>query len=183
MRHPHFAFLTDPTCSRIPNGTYQVVLLFSEVFFGVTQDGDRAFDISIEGNLRFNEVNIAELGGNMPLQVITLASQETVTDGSLSISFELGGADQPFISAVKIFTSNAPSPTPLPVAAPVVPPPTGAPVPAPTAPPSPAPVPSPTAPPSSAPVPPPTALPTTAPSSAPTADPIVACFNSGGTGE
>lgn len=200
------------TSRRVPIGMYDVVLHFAEIFWGVAIAGEREFDIFIENNLEYDNVNIVELANHEALNAMALSSEVMVIDGSLSISFELSGTgccDLPFVSGVQILAGDSnrlPPPSVL-----FSPAPTASPTHHPTASPTPQPTGQPTKTPSSTPTnsptfPPtmqpttlhptgiptanptfmptgyPTAEPTSVPSPSPTADLLIGCYNAGGSG-
>ncbi|TRZ43495.1 malectin domain-containing carbohydrate-binding protein [Robertkochia solimangrovi] len=102
---PEFGYNFD-----VPNGTYQVILHFAEIYHGATGGGTggtgkRIFDVSIEGDLKLDNYDInAEVG---PQTVTTETFTVTVIDGQLNLFFSalpaVGGVDQPKVSALEIY--------------------------------------------------------------------------------
>jgi hypothetical protein len=94
----------------VPNGTYQVRLLFAEVYW--TAAGARVFDISLEGALAVDDLDIwALVGKDRPTE---LTRTVTVSDGVLNI-VATASADAAKFSALEISYVNAcssPSPSP-----------------------------------------------------------------------
>ncbi|MDN3688840.1 PKD domain-containing protein [Cyclobacterium jeungdonense] len=96
----------------VPNGTYQVILHFAEIYWGANGGGaggagKRVFDVSLEGNVVLDDLDInAEVGTQT---VFTESVQVTVTDGELTMNFtSLGGVDQPKLSGFEILGLNEP---------------------------------------------------------------------------
>jgi N-acetylneuraminic acid mutarotase len=81
----------------IANGTYEVDLRFAEIFW--TSAGKRVFDVSVEGALVLDNLDIwSEVGKDAALDYTVGA---TVTDGVLNIQFT-GVVDQAKISAISV---------------------------------------------------------------------------------
>src|SRR5690606_22485181 len=72
-----YVFAMDP-------GDYDVILHFAEIFSGITEPGQRLFDIVIEGNTVMSGVDIYQLAGDRDT-AITLSFPQSVSDGNLSI--------------------------------------------------------------------------------------------------
>ncbi|WP_162419159.1 malectin domain-containing carbohydrate-binding protein, partial [Cyclobacterium roseum] len=96
----------------VPNGTFQVILHFAEIFWGANGGGadgigKRVFDVSLEGEQVLDGLDInAEVGTQT---VLTRSFEVTVTDGELSMNFtSLPGVDQPKLSAFEILGINEP---------------------------------------------------------------------------
>lgn len=97
----------------VPDGDYDVVLHFAEIFWGATGGGSggagsRVFDVSIEGNLVLDDYDIiADVGSETP---VAKTFNVSVTDGSLDLNFSAlaatGGVDQAKVSAIEIFANN-----------------------------------------------------------------------------
>ena len=97
----------------VPNGNYDVVLHFAEIFWGATGGspggvGSRIFDVSVEGDLVLDNYDIiADVGSETP---VTKTFNVTVNDGSLDMEFSSlaidGGVDQPKVSAIEILENN-----------------------------------------------------------------------------
>ena len=84
----------------VPDGFYEVRLHFAEVWSGAFATGIRVFDVSIEGALVLDDLDIfAEVGANTPyIAAIPVA----VSDGSLNIDFQRV-IQNPNISGIEIF--------------------------------------------------------------------------------
>ena len=95
----------------VPQGRYQVVLHFAEIFFGFRTPGgvgSRKFNVNLEGTRRLTEYDIfAKAGGARRLVKETL--EVNVTDGTLNLAFLRGSASNPTISAIEV----VPLPTPV----------------------------------------------------------------------
>ncbi|MFS4445160.1 PKD domain-containing protein [Maribacter sp. 2307UL18-2] len=97
----------------VPDGNYDVVLHFAEIFWGATGGGaggagSRIFDVSIEGNLILDDYDIiADVGSETP---VAKTFNITVTDGNLDLNFSAlaanGGVDQAKVSAIEILANN-----------------------------------------------------------------------------
>ncbi|HEX8528595.1 MAG TPA: malectin domain-containing carbohydrate-binding protein, partial [Cytophagales bacterium] len=88
----------------VPNGPYQVVLHFAEMYWGSLQAGgvgSRRFHVDVEGARRLTNYDIfARAGGAARPVEEALTTQ--VTDGTLNVSFVRGAADNPIVSAIEI---------------------------------------------------------------------------------
>ncbi|MEX0275820.1 MAG: BspA family leucine-rich repeat surface protein, partial [Flavobacteriaceae bacterium] len=105
----------------LENGEYTVKLHFAELWFGATGGGSggvgsRVFDVSIEGQLAEDNLDIyAEVGADaMLIKTHTV----TVTDGHLNIDFDagnaVGGVRHPVINAIEILGDiTEPEPRPF----------------------------------------------------------------------
>ncbi|MBN1155264.1 hypothetical protein JXB12_10135 [candidate division KSB1 bacterium] len=92
----------------VPNGTYDVVLHFAEIYFMEAQR--RVMDVLIEGDLKLDDFDIFSEAGYMkacvkPFQVV-------VNDQALDIKFNRG-MDDPKISAIEIQSRFIAQPIPL----------------------------------------------------------------------
>ena len=97
---------------------YEVTLGFAEIYNGAQAIGKRIFDVSVEGDVVFSDLDIySEVGGYTAL---SKAATTTVTDGFLTISFT-AKVQNPKLSSIEIRSIEVPSPTPT------VPPPTATP--------------------------------------------------------
>ena len=101
----------------LEDGEYKVILHFAEIYHGAngggSASGRRIFDVNIEGSRVLNNYNIvSEVGAETP---VTKSFDIQVTDGMLNIYFSalsnVGGVDQPKLSALEILgvrVSNTP---------------------------------------------------------------------------
>jgi len=93
-------------------GEYQVTLFFSETYFDSV--GKRVFDVSMEGTVVIENLDIFDEAGGA---FIALSKTEmvSITDGSLTIEFIHGAANNPKISGIQVLpaaqdtNSNAPA--------------------------------------------------------------------------
>ena len=93
----------------VPDGEYLINLHFAELWFGATGGGlpgagRRVFDVSIEGQLVEDDLDIfAEIGAEA---MLVKTHMVTVTDGELNIDFDsrdaVGGERHPVINAIEI---------------------------------------------------------------------------------
>ncbi|WP_162418554.1 PKD domain-containing protein, partial [Cyclobacterium roseum] len=98
----------------VPNGTYEVILHFAEIYHGATGGGgtgtagQRVFDVSIEDALLLDNFDINALVG--PQTPVTEVFEVEVNDGQLNMDFsalsEVGGTDQPKLAAFEILSVN-----------------------------------------------------------------------------
>ncbi|WP_169315620.1 malectin domain-containing carbohydrate-binding protein [Halogranum rubrum] len=87
----------------VDNGDYDVELLFAELYQGVANDGgegDRLFDVAIEGQQVLNDYDIYATAGG-PQAATSETFTTTVDDGELNIVFS-NVVDNAKISAIKI---------------------------------------------------------------------------------
>ncbi|MEO9893799.1 BspA family leucine-rich repeat surface protein [Aurantibacter sp.] len=105
----------------LEDGEYTVNLYFAELWFGATGGGaggvgSRVFDVSIEGELAHDNLDVfAEVGADVMLMKSYTA---TIIDGILDIDFnstdEVGGERHPIINAIEILgQTSAPSQRPF----------------------------------------------------------------------
>jgi hypothetical protein len=94
----------------VPNGNYEVILHFAEIYFGATGGGsgglgNRVFDVEGEGiNLLDNYDIFADVGAQTAVSKTFFVS---VTDGELNLIFDAEGSDgvnQPKVSAIEVFS-------------------------------------------------------------------------------
>jgi N-acetylneuraminic acid mutarotase len=94
----------------VPNGDYEVVLHFAEIFFGATGGGsggtgDRIFDVEGEGIKLLDDYDIyADVGAQTEVSKTFLIS---VADGELNLIFDAEGSDgvdQPKVAAIEILS-------------------------------------------------------------------------------
>ena len=84
----------------LPNGSYLVRLHFAETSNNAAYVGARTFDVDIEGERRFDNVDVfAEAGGTNT--ALVKDTKVTVADGRLNISFR-HQAKNPIVSAIEI---------------------------------------------------------------------------------
>ncbi|HEX2099674.1 MAG TPA: malectin domain-containing carbohydrate-binding protein, partial [Candidatus Synoicihabitans sp.] len=84
----------------VPNGTYQMKLLFSENYSGTMAKGKRVFDVAVEGNVVVSKLDIYALagGGN---RALTITKTVTVTDGKLGLKL-IRKVQNPIISGIEL---------------------------------------------------------------------------------
>jgi hypothetical protein len=117
----------DAYIVNLPNGTYDLNLLFAEVSGDITANGQRVFDVVVEGVTVLGNVDIyAALGPQKA--TIKLIPGVVVTDSQLKVVFS-GVAGRALLSGIEITeVVLAPTPTPVPTAT-IGPTPTPTPVP------------------------------------------------------
>ena len=88
----------------VPNGTYQVMLMFAEIYNN--EANTRVFNVAMEGAAVLTNLDIwLEVGKNTAFNTFNLV---TVTDGELNISFT-GTKDNAKVSAIKILQLAVPT--------------------------------------------------------------------------
>ena len=88
----------------VPNGPYQVVLEFAEMYWGNGRTGgvgSRKFHVDVEGTRKLTDYDIFARAGGAAKSVAEPVTAE-VTDGVLNIAFVKGPADNPAVSAIRI---------------------------------------------------------------------------------
>lgn len=84
----------------VPNGSYEVRLHFAEVWSGAFATGIRVFDVSLEGALALDNLDIfAEVGANTAL---VTSIPVTIADGKLNIDFQRV-IQNPNLSGIEVF--------------------------------------------------------------------------------
>ncbi|WP_299593562.1 malectin domain-containing carbohydrate-binding protein [uncultured Tateyamaria sp.] len=87
----------------VDNGTYDVELNFAEIWSGAATSGKRVFDVFVEDELVFNDLDVAdEVGFNTALDLV---GQVTVDDGSLTIRIS-GEVQNPKISGFSVWEAE-----------------------------------------------------------------------------
>lgn len=90
-----FAFPVDP-------GDYRVNLFFAELYGPTSRVGARVFDVALEGEVEFNDVDVfSEVGQNAGL----VKSAVVTADSTLNITF-LHQVENPIVSAIQIINLN-----------------------------------------------------------------------------
>ena len=97
----------------VPNGNYDVILHFAEIYWGATGGsaggvGSRIFDVSIEGALVLDDYDIiADVGSETP---VSKTFNVSVADGNLDLNFSslaaTGGVNQAKVSAIEVLVGN-----------------------------------------------------------------------------
>jgi hypothetical protein len=95
----------------VPNGVYNVNLLFAELWSGAFSKGVRVFGVKINGTAVLTNFDVfAKVGSNT---ADTETFPVTVTNGNISIEFD-AVTPSPIINAIDIEPSTAPPPPPPP---------------------------------------------------------------------
>ena len=90
----------------VEDGAYQVRLYFAETGEKTSQEGDRYFDVIIEGRLVLDDYDVVE---DVGFQTATMKSfTTTVSDGTLNVDFH-HVHDNPFVSGIAIVPSQTAS--------------------------------------------------------------------------
>jgi len=89
----------------VPNGNYMVKLYFAETYSPLYANGSRVFDVAIEGNIVWSNLDVfAQAGGAE--KMLMKSTEVLVGDGELNIEFRHGLADHPMISAIEIMANS-----------------------------------------------------------------------------
>ena len=91
----------------VPNGSYEVVLHFAEIFW--SSANERVFDVSIEGTVVIDNLDIAATVGALTALVQTFPA--TVSDGTLTVSL-LASTDNATIEALEVRPAGSGPPPP-----------------------------------------------------------------------
>lgn len=91
-RYGDFTYATP-----VEDGTYKVTLELAEIYW--TSDGQRIFDVSLEGSEVVTDIDIHSQVGHD--RALTLTRTVTVTDGTLDIAFSTD-VDNAKVSAIKV---------------------------------------------------------------------------------
>ncbi|MGD0387769.1 MAG: malectin [Tepidisphaeraceae bacterium] len=84
----------------VPNGTYTVKLYFCETYEGITDVGQRVFNVKI-GDQQLKDFDIFKEAGGADRPIIKTFDNVTVADGKLTITFE-AGEQSPEINGIEI---------------------------------------------------------------------------------
>ncbi len=83
----------------VPNGQYEIVLHFAEIYSGTSLPGQRIFDTLVEGQLAIDNLDIAGFVG--PTAAYSFLTTKNITDGAINIAL-LHGVENPKISGIEI---------------------------------------------------------------------------------
>lgn len=109
----------------VPNGTYLIDFIFAEIYWGGGAfpggggDGSRVFDVNVEGEEAFNEIDIHEEAGGNGKQLVKTYEVE-VTDGTLNIEFPPALVDQGKLSGLVVWSTSGGYVPPADSVAPVI---------------------------------------------------------------
>jgi glucose/arabinose dehydrogenase len=88
----------------VPNGQYLVNLFFANTYTGTVNPGSRLFDISVEGQIVYNNFDqVAAAGGSAVAVVRSVVAN--VIDGHLNIEFE-HEVENPAIKAIEVLRAD-----------------------------------------------------------------------------
>jgi hypothetical protein len=96
----------------VTNGTYDVVLHFAELYWGVNGvaggPGKRVFSVNLEGQPVLTNFDIIQAAGG-PLVVVQRTFRVNVADGAVNLSFFKGttGVDNATVSAIEVVPVTA----------------------------------------------------------------------------
>ncbi|HDZ03932.1 hypothetical protein LCGC14_0198940 [marine sediment metagenome] len=92
----------------LENGDYVVNVYLGNSFEPANEIGDRVFDISLEGVVVQNDLDIIAEFGHLRAGMLTFPV--TLNDGELNLEFLHGVAENPILSAIEIFEINNANP-------------------------------------------------------------------------
>jgi serine/threonine-protein kinase len=94
----------------VDHGRYRVRLHFAEMFEGITQAGQRVFDVEVEGS-RLTDLDVYREAGGRNIALVKQMSVP-VSDGELNITFT-AKVQNPFINGIELlFEGSLPTATP-----------------------------------------------------------------------
>ena len=94
----------DSYTVNVPNGVYDVKLKFAETYSGISGQGQRVFDVFVEGSKVLDRLDIySEVGFASAL--IKDIQDVLVSDGQLNIDFT-GVADSPMINGIEVMADS-----------------------------------------------------------------------------
>ncbi|WOL07694.1 leucine-rich repeat receptor-like serine/threonine-protein kinase [Canna indica] len=85
-----------------PNRNYSVWLHFCEIDSRITKEGERVFDISINGNIAFGGVDITQMAGGS-FAALVLNKTVEVSGRSLTINLRTTNGSYAIINAIEVF--------------------------------------------------------------------------------
>jgi len=86
----------------VPKGDYEIILHMAELYW--ESQGNRLFNVAVEGQKVFSNVDIVQLAGSN-WKAVTLETPQTISDGFVSISFTNSAPqkiDNPKLSGIEI---------------------------------------------------------------------------------
>jgi hypothetical protein len=92
----------------VPNGDYLVNLFFANTFSGTENEGDRLFNVDVEGERALTDFDQVAAAGDATETAVVRSVLTTVNDNDgLSIEFgHVAGKDNPAIKAIEIFAQT-----------------------------------------------------------------------------
>ena len=88
----------------VPNGKYTVTLKFAETYSAINAAGLRTFNASINGDQVLTDFDIFKTAGALNTAT-DQTFQATVTDGTITVQFSPGGAQNPKVNALSIVSN------------------------------------------------------------------------------
>jgi len=85
----------------VPNGTYTVKLYFCETYEGITDVGQRIFDVSIQGKKVLKDFDVYKVAGGAEKPITKTYDDIAVTDGKITVSFD-ANIQSPQINGIEI---------------------------------------------------------------------------------
>lgn len=101
----------------LPAGDYDIRLHFAEIFDGITGDGQRMFDVLVEGNLWLDDLDVFDEAGPDTALVKEITGV-SVSDGRLDIQF-IGEVENPMVKGIEVLAAGV-QPTPEPTQVPTL---------------------------------------------------------------
>lgn len=102
-RNEHFD-MSKWSCD-VPNGTYTVKLYFCETYEGITDVGQRVFDVRL-GDQKLKDLDVYKEAGGAEKPVIKTFDNIVVTDGKVTILFD-ANVQSPQINGIEIIPKKS----------------------------------------------------------------------------
>lgn len=98
-------FLTGGYKFEVPNGMYKIELLFAETYAGITAQGQRYFDVAIQGEVVATAYDPFKEGGGLYAASRLVVNDVTVSDGLIDILF-MYKADGAKVNGILLYDIN-----------------------------------------------------------------------------
>ncbi len=90
---------------QLPKGTYRVTLHFAETYEGITAEGERVYDVRIEGQKALEKFDPYKEAGKKRFKAVTRAFDVEVADGDLVVGFT-ARVQEPMINGIEVVGSK-----------------------------------------------------------------------------
>ena len=87
----------------VPNGNYNVVLKFAEVYW--TGTGQREFNVGINGTQVLTNFDVVAAAGGA-FKAIDKTFPVSATNGTITVQFSPGAADNPLVNAIQVLSAS-----------------------------------------------------------------------------
>jgi hypothetical protein len=88
---------------KLPNGTYTVRLHFAETFYGITDQGQRVFSVTLNGEVVLDDFDPYKEADGFDTPLVKKFKGVTVTSGELVIGF-IANIENPEINGIEIIS-------------------------------------------------------------------------------